>query len=173
MPSHETLTTQRFLRHLYPWLGHHNLWHLNRRSVAGGVAAGAFAGLVPGPFQMLSASLIAIGLRVNLPVAVFTTLYTNPFTIVPLYVVAYKLGGWVLGQNTRQLPPFDFNWQDNPWLDAIPAFAHWFTALGAPLLLGLFLLACGLAAMSYFAVRGLWRLHVLWAWRKRQQRRLT
>lgn len=36
--------------------------------------------------------------RVNLPIALLTTLYTNPFTILPLYVLAYKLGTWVLGQ---------------------------------------------------------------------------
>lgn len=173
LPSHETVTTHRILYRLRPWLGHHNLWHLNRRSVAGGVAVGAFAGLVPGPFQMLSASLIAIGIRVNLPVAVFTTLYTNPLTIIPLYVVAYKLGAWVTGEEAQQIPAFNFDWQGSAWLDAIPAFVQWFAALGMPLFIGLLILACLLAISSYFAVRGLWRLHVVWEWRKRQRRRLT
>ncbi len=167
------MTTHRFLSRLKPWLGHHNLWHLNRRSVAGGVAVGAFAGLVPGPLQMLSATLIAIPLRVNLPVAVFTTLYTNPLTIVPLYVLAYKLGAWITGDEMQRIPAFAFDWNQGSWLQAIPAFAHWFLSLGAPLFIGLFLLACLLAAASYFAVRGLWRLHVLWEWRKRRLRRLA
>ena len=134
---------------------------------------GAFAGLIPGPLQMISATLIAIPLRVNLPVAVFTTLYTNPLTIVPLYVLAYKLGAWVSGEHSGLVPAFTFDWNSNSWLHAIPAFAHWFVSLGTPLFIGLFLLACGLATASYFAVRGLWRLHVLWEWRKRRLRRLA
>ena len=71
-----------------------NLWHLNRRSVAGGVAVSMFTGLVPGsnPVQFAAAAIVSTIFRVNLPVAVFVTLYTNPFTIVPLYYLAYKLG---------------------------------------------------------------------------------
>ena len=37
---------------------------------------------------MLTAALLAIPLRKNLPVALACTLYTNPFTIVPLYLFA-------------------------------------------------------------------------------------
>jgi uncharacterized protein (DUF2062 family) len=63
------------------------LWHLHRRSVAGGFAVGMFAGLVPGsnPVQFAVAALMAIGFKVNLPIAVIVTLYSNPLTIVPLY----------------------------------------------------------------------------------------
>jgi uncharacterized protein (DUF2062 family) len=171
LPSHSAILSRRELRWLSPWLGHHNLWHVNRHSVAGGVAVGAFAGLIPGPFQMLGAALISSVLRVNLPVAVFTTLYTNPITIVPLYIAAFKLGQFATRSQTSALPSFDFDWQSSNWLAAIPAFWHWFAALGTPLLVGLILLASLLSAVSYFAVQGLWRWHVLRQWRKRQQRR--
>jgi uncharacterized protein (DUF2062 family) len=90
LPSHDTVKSQRWLKPFGSWLHHPNLWHLHRRSVAGGVAVGLFCGLVPGPLQVISAALLAVLLRVNLPVAAFTTLYTNPFTILPLYWVAYK-----------------------------------------------------------------------------------
>ena len=66
------------------WLQHPALWHLNRRSVSGAFAIGLFAGLIPGPLQMLVALLLAVPLRKNIPVALVTTFYTNPFTIVPL-----------------------------------------------------------------------------------------
>ena len=144
---------------------------MNRHSIAGGVAVGAFAGLIPGPLQMLGAALISSVLRVNLPVAVFTTLYTNPFTIVPLYIVAFKIGQFVTHSQNGALPYFDFDWQSGNWLAALPAFGHWFAALGTPLLVGLILLASLLAAVSYFMVQGLWRLHIVWQWRKRRQRR--
>jgi len=171
LPSHSAILAHRVLRRLTPWLGHHNLWHVNRHSVAGGVAVGAFAGLIPGPLQMLGAALISSVLRVNLPVAVFTTLYTNPVTIVPLYVLAFKIGQFVTRSENDALPRFDFDWQGGNWLAVVPAFWHWFAALGTPLFVGLILLASLLAAAGYFAVQGLWRLHVVWQWRKRRQRR--
>lgn len=171
IPSPESLLQNRWLKWLKPWLGHHNLWHLHRRSVAGGVAVGMFTGLIPAPFQMLSATIISTILRVNLPVAVFTTLYTNPFTIVPLYLLAYKMGILVTGHRGEALPQFEFDWHGS-WLKAFPAFFDWVTALGLPLALGLILLGCILTPASYFLVRGLWRLHVLLAWRKRRLKRL-
>src|SRR5512142_2270877 len=92
LPNHESIRQHRWLGPVRHLLHHPNLWHLHRRSVAGGVAIGLFCGLIPGPLQMISAALLAVLLRVNLPVAVFTTLYTNPFTIVPLYLLAYEIG---------------------------------------------------------------------------------
>ena len=82
-------------------LFHPALWHLNRRSAARGVAVGMFCGLIPGPLQMLGAALVCLVVRVNLPVAILTTLYTNPFTIVPLYLLAYKLGSFALGASGK------------------------------------------------------------------------
>jgi len=94
LPSRESVRQNRFVARFGSLLRHPNLWHLNRRSVSGGVAAGMFAGLVPGsnPVQFAVAALLAVAFRVNLPVAVVVTLYTNPFTIVPLYVIAYGIG---------------------------------------------------------------------------------
>ena len=88
LPSHEAVRQNRYIARFGTLLLHPNLWHVNRRSVAGGVAAGMFAGLVPGsnPVQFTVAALLAVAFRVNLPVAVAVTLYTNPLTIGPLYV---------------------------------------------------------------------------------------
>src|SRR5258708_20241632 len=80
-----------------PWLAHPNLWPLNRRSVPGAVAIGLFCGLIPGPVQMLGALLCAIPLRKNIPVALATTLYTNPLTTVPLYLPACGCGSLLFG----------------------------------------------------------------------------
>src|SRR5512134_397706 len=112
LPSHESIKRNRYIASFGAALHHHNLWHLNRRSVAGGVAVGMFCGLVPGPLQMLSAALLAILLRVNLPVAAATTWYTNPLTIVPLYYAAYKLGLFVTGgaPDSATAAPLDVSW---------------------------------------------------------------
>lgn len=166
LPSHDSIRDHRWLRPVQHWLRHPNLWHLNRRSVAGGVAVGLLCGLVPGPVQMLSAALLAVLFRVNLPVAAFTTLYTNPFTIVPLYLLAYQTGIWVTGStNGAAVPPLpEVQWHD--W------FAHmweWLLALGEPLLIGLPILAAGLALTGYVAVRVGWRLFVLRKWHNRHR----
>ena len=108
LPSHQTVRENRYVARFGHRLQHHNLWHLHRRSVAGGVAAGLFAGLIPGsnPVQFTAGALLAVAFKVNLPLAVLVTLYSNPFTIVPLYWLAFKLGQLVLLQSGGDLPTF-------------------------------------------------------------------
>lgn len=170
LPSPEKLNENRFVRRLAPWFRHHNLWHLHRRSVAGGVAVGAFTGLIPGPFQMLSAAILSVWFRVNLPVAVVTTLYSNPFTIIPLYIVAYKIGGIATGNPGGPMPSFDFTAGEGGWLTLAENFMRWVASLGHDFFIGLFILACSLSLISYFAVRGLWRLYAILQWRRRKLR---
>lgn len=165
LPDHDSIRRHRWLRPVQHWLHHPNLWHLHRRSVAGGVAIGLFCGLIPGPLQMISAVLLAILFRVNLPVAAFTTLYTNPFTIVPIYLLAYEIGKWVIGSsNSAAAPAFP----EVHWHDFFAQVWGWVMALGEPLLIGLPLLAFGLAIAGYVAVRLAWRLLVMWKWSKRR-----
>ena len=57
------------------------VWHLNRRSVAGGVAVGLFVSWVPLPMQMLLAAVLAAVLRVHVPVSVVMVWFTNPLTV--------------------------------------------------------------------------------------------
>jgi uncharacterized protein (DUF2062 family) len=173
LPSHEAVRQHRFIRLFGPILHHHNLWHLNRRSVAGGVAAGAFAGLIPGPVQMISAAILAVLFRVNLPVAVATTWYTNPITAVPIYYLAYRIGVLVTGKGAASLPPLSFDWQSGGVLDYVPAFIQWLGSLGEPFLVGTLVLASLLSFCGYFLVRILWRMHVVAYWYRRRRRRLV
>ena len=159
LPDPELLRSSRWAAALPRWLHHPNLWHLNRRSVSGAVAIGLFAGLVPGPLQMLTALLLAVPLRKNVPVALLVTLYTNPFTIVPLYVLAYGYGRLLLPGDHAPFPAsFD--------METV-------LALGKPLVLGLVALACTLALLGYVAVRVGWRVWIVTTWRARQRKRRT
>jgi uncharacterized protein (DUF2062 family) len=174
LPSHESIRQNRHVARFGSLLRHPNLWHLNRKSVSGGVAAGLFAGLVPGsnPVQFAFAVLLAIAFRVNLPVAAIVTLYTNPFTIVPLYVLAYGIGSLFFADNQAALStPPEVNWSQ---LGAsIEAYFTWLLALGKPLALGLVVLAAGLALIGYVAVQLAWRTHTILAWRRRKAKRAT
>jgi uncharacterized protein (DUF2062 family) len=152
-------------------LFHPALWHLNRRSAAGGIAIGLFCGLIPGPFQMIGAGIAAAVFRVNLPVALATTLYTNPLTIVPLYLLAYQFGTLVLAASKDRVAEQPPDWLWNEPIASLESFGHWALGLGAPLALGLLLLASTLALLGYLAVRILWSANLRRSWMARKRHR--
>lgn len=173
LPSHDSVRNHRYISRFGPRLQHHNLWHLNRKSVAGGVAAGLFAGLVPGsnPVQFIVATVLAIAFRVNLPIAVAVTLYSNPFTIVPLYYIAFRLGQVVLLESEAPLPQLNGVFEDTPWQEWLPTLMQWIASVGKPLLVGIPLLALILALAGYCIVNWGWRGYVGLAWQRRKRRR--
>jgi len=173
LPSHESIRANRYVAWLGPRLQHHNLWHLHRRSVAGGVSAGLFAGLIPGsnPVQFTAGALLAIAGKVNLPIAVFVTLYSNPLTIVPLYYMAFRLGQLVLLQSGGDLPPLALELHGTSFGEWIPAALTWLGTVGKPLVIGLPLLALLLALAGYCLVDWTWRLYVRCAWTRRRKAR--
>lgn len=173
LPSHDSIKQNRYVAWFGPRLQHHNLWHLHRRSVAGGVAVGMFAGLIPGsnPVQLPVAVVLAIVFRVNLPIAVLATLYTNPFTIVPLYFIAFKLGQLVLFQGGDGPSAAAFKLEGAGLSEWIPATLEWLASVGKPLLIGLPLLALLLAVAGYFLTDWAWQLYVRCAWQQRRRRR--
>jgi uncharacterized protein (DUF2062 family) len=164
LPTPESVLAKPWCAPFRPWLGHPNLWHINRRSAAGAVAIGLFCGLIPGPFQMLGALILCIPLRKNIPVALAVTLYTNPLTIVPLYLVAYGYGRMLVGGDGAPLTLAPSAWD-------FSAVWHWMLGLGKPLAVGLPALAATLALLGYVAAALAWRLHVVTAWRQRAERR--
>ena len=168
LPDHEAIRGNRWLAPFENTLLHPRLWHLNRHSAAGAVAAGLFCGLIPGPLQMLGAAICAVVFRVNLPLALLTTLYTNPFTIVPLYFIAFAVGQWALPGESRPFvaPPEPGEAGLIVWIRAL---IDWMIGLGTPLALGLLLLASGLAFAGYVAVRLSWRCYLVRAWRQRHR----
>ena len=173
LPSHDSVRANRYVARFGPWLQHHNLWHLHRRCVAGGIAAGLFAGLIPGsnPVQFTAGALLAIAFRVNLPIAMLVTLYSNPFTIVPLYYLAFKLGQLALLQSGGELPPLAFNLEGKGFTEWVPAALDWLVSVGKPLLIGLPLLAILFAVTGYFVTDWVWRLYVRCAWQRRSRLR--
>lgn len=135
-----------------------DLWHLNRRSVSGAVAVGLFAAWIPLPAQMLLAGLLALALRINLPLSVVLVWLSNPLTMGPMYWAAWRLGRWLLGLE-------DVAMQFEPtvaWISAEIA------RVWQPLVLGCLILGLVSALAGYGICRLLWRYHVIW---KRLHRR--
>lgn len=169
LPDRQTIHDNRWLRPFASSLLHPRLWHLNRHSAAGAVAAGLFCGLIPGPLQMLGAAACALVFRVNLPLAMLVTLYTNPFTIVPLYLLAYQIGRSTIGESNGFITPPAFSPTD--FIGWTKAMQTWMLAVAEPLGIGLIMLACGLAVVGYFATRAAWRVYLINTWRRRKKLR--
>jgi len=168
-PVVDQVTSHPWVRRYVPGLADPDLWHMNRRSTARAVAVGLFAGLVPGPLQVICAAGLSLVVRANFPLAVITTLYTNPLTIVPLYLVAWNYGALLVPDEAAgavAAPP-PFSWSPG-YLGQV---LEWMGDLGKPLAIGLPLLAVTLAAAGWILVRLAWRWHVVHAWRQRQRRR--
>jgi uncharacterized protein len=167
-PYVDQITEHPWVQRYAPRLAEPDLWHLNRRSSARAVAIGLFSGLIPGPFQVIGAVGLSILFRAHFPLAAITTLYTNPVTIVPLYLLAYQYGGLLVpGDGTATLHPPAFDWSPAYLMQ----FMQWIGQLGKPLALGLGLLAVTLAAIGWIAVRVSWRCHTVWLWRRRARLR--
>jgi hypothetical protein len=170
LPDHSQVRDHPWIRRFKPLLGHPNLWHLNRHSVAGGVCFGLIGGLIPGPVQMLTAAILAILFRVNLPVALAATLFSNPFTWPFIILAAMAIGRAVIGGEAVDISEFDFDWSNQRWADFLPHFWNWLWSLGETFLIGNSILAISLGVLGYVAVQLAWRLHVLAYLRRRRAR---
>jgi len=160
IPDHKTIRENRHLQRFGQRLAEPKLWHLNRYSVAGGLALGIFVGFMPVLGQMFIAAGLAILLRVNLPVASMAVWFSNPLTVAPLYYFAYRVGAWIL-----QLPvgnhTFILSWE---WLTS------GFLLIWQPFLLGCIVCGGVAALIAILATRLVWRLLVIRSWLKRRKK---
>lgn len=171
LPSHQTVHDNAFMRRFGHWFANPSLWHLNRGAVAGGLAVGLFSGLIPGPLQIITASILSLILRVNLPVAIFATFFTNPLTIGPLYWVAFEIGVLLTGASGGAAPPPMPSFTEHGFIAWLKLLPDWFLSMGTPLLIGLPVLALLLAAAGYLLVWQGWRIHISWQlWCRRRAR---
>ena len=97
LPRKEHLRDTFVYRLLGERILEHDLWHINRKSLSGGMAIGLFLAFTPTiPFHMILAAVGAIIFRVNLPVAVIVCWINNPFTALFIYSADYHLGRFFL-----------------------------------------------------------------------------
>lgn len=104
LPTPESVQHNRWLRWLGPALMHPRLWHMSRRGLALGVALGVFFGFLVPIAQIPLSAAAAVVLRANLPVAMASTLVTNPATFGPVYYAAWRVGSAVLGDPAEEPP---------------------------------------------------------------------
>jgi uncharacterized protein (DUF2062 family) len=175
LPSPHALLQSRFLKPFACYLEHHSLWQFNRRAVAGGIALGLFFGILIPFAQILLAAFVAVFLRVNLPVAAFATLVTNPFTFPAVYYFAYLVGGLFLDEDKIAHPAaIETHIQQtlavqqevlSGWFAPV---ADWMQTVGFQLVVGLCVLSVVVSTLGYFTVNAIWHYWVRQRWRKRR-----
>jgi uncharacterized protein (DUF2062 family) len=138
------------------------LWGVQRRRVVPAFALGLFIAFMPFPGHTLMAVLLALAMRINIPVAAVSTWVSNPATMGPMYYLAYKLGSLLLDSDEK---PFGFEMSFD-WV------THTFVTIWQPMLLGCVLLGAATAVTGYVTLNLLWRISVAnYKARKRKRRR--
>jgi uncharacterized protein len=176
VPTRESLAANRWLRWIGPSLLHPRVWHLSRRGVALGAAVGAFFAFITPIAQIPLSAAVSVVLRANVPAAVVGTLVNTPPTFGPVYYAAWKVGSWVLGEDTDKTdapavlaagPDVATAAQDTrPWYQR---WADTLAAIGKPLLVGTVIFSIAASLLMYAAVSGIWH----WRVRRKRRRRLA
>jgi len=179
LPSPQSIRANRWLRWLGPLMHHPKLWHFSRRGIAFGVAIGVFFGLLIPVAQIPFSAAVAVAMRANVPVAVGSTLISNPATYGPLWYGSYRLGKFVLGEDTPDEEEA-MALLNRAQTEADKAqtskgtIKRWFRQLGdigKPLFLGMALMASVTGVLAYFIISGLWVLRVRWMRTRRLRER--
>jgi len=122
------------------------LWATHRKNVLKALAVGLLGCFLPIPGQTLLAVLVALWLRVNIPVTVAASWLANPVTSGPLYYACYRVGNWLLDR-PRGAFRVEFNFE---WL---------WSELGRvwqPLLLGCLVVGVLVTAASVLILNQVW-----------------
>ena len=162
MPDPHELKNHKVLSIFGTLLHDPNLWHMNRRSIAGAFMVGLFFAWWPVPFQMALAAGGAILLRTNLPMSVALVWITNPLTMPPMFYFAYVVGTWII-----DVPEMPF---------AMELSMDWIMSelsiIWKPFLTGCLVLAIISGAAGYFGMNYIWA-HLVMKRRKRRLKKQT
>lgn len=168
LPSREELEKNRVLRPVAHLLLQPALWRFTRRSVPRAIGLGLFVGvLVMIPFlQPLSAALIAIPFRANVPLTAGVTLLTNPVTTPVLVISALWVGNRMFDLHadpSTLMAMFSNGASVGDW-------GHWLLSSAAPALMsGLAVIATILGVAGYLLSTLLWRMWIGSKWRRRRE----
>jgi uncharacterized protein (DUF2062 family) len=161
LPHRDHFHKQGGMHLLSDFLHDPNIWHVHKRSSAGGAAIGVFCAFIPFPVQMLSSAVLAILFRMNLPIAVLTSFISNPFTIPPIFYFSYVMGVKILGIEEQNV---DFSL-------SIEGFGNTLMHAWEPLLLGCFIMGTICSTFAYILVRLIWRVTAIAKWENRRNRK--
>ncbi len=141
------ISQQWYLRPVRHLLNNPAYWGIRRKTVVPGFSLGLFIAFTPIPAHTLLAVLMALVLRVNIPATIIGTLLMNPLTLVPMFLLAYRVGLFLLGFEPQPFEPqLSLEW-----------FTHGFINVWQPLLLGCILCGALASLIGFIGLDLLWR----------------
>ena len=146
LPQRADIMRRWFLRPFRAVLHDPALWATHRRNVLRAMTVGILICFIPFPVHTALAGIVAVVMRINLPVAILASWISNPLTFGPIYYGAYRVGLLVLG-----MPPDDGGIEFTTAGIAEDLGRAW-----EPLLVGCVVSGVGLAALSYVVLNRLW-----------------
>ena len=109
--------------------------------------------------QMLLAAALAILCRCNLPISIVFVWISDPLTVAPLFLVAYKIGAWILNRPMEQELTFT---------SSLGWITSQISTIWQPFLLGCFTTGAVLALFGYMIIQLIWRIRVAQSWKQRK-----
>jgi uncharacterized protein (DUF2062 family) len=134
-------------------------WSLHRNNVTRAFALGLFIAFIPLPVHMVVVSLLALLLRVNIPIAFATIWLSNPLTWLPQFIFAHWVGTKLLGAPEHTLA-MEMSWA---WIE------HGLLPVWKPLFLGCFVVGTATALIGYLGLSLLWHVTLVMKYHKRKR----
>jgi len=159
LPSADRIKNDRLLKRFGSVLHQPSLWHLNRHSVARGVAVGLFWAWIPLPLQSPFSIACAIKVRGNVPLAYVMTWISNPLTLLPSVYVCYQIGAFVTGREPVGRVVHDIIHQ--PGWRASRAYVRDNWTIVWPFFPGCIIFGLMCSVVGYLAVHLLWRWNLI------------
>jgi uncharacterized protein (DUF2062 family) len=156
-PSAKSMKNSAELKPLKSILKASCYWSYDHQSVARGVAAGLAGAVIPG-FQIFYAALLVILLRGNLPIALLSTLITNPLTAAPVAYFTYYIGTLIIGNGNTDFVIQHFQWDFSSFHAFWSNVAGWVLQFGAAFFVGLPLVSLCLGIIGYFGALLMWKI---------------
>ena len=158
--NRHTLHDRWFMRPFRTWLSNPAYWTVHRSNVTRAVALGLFVAFIPLPIHIPLVAVLALSLRVNVPVALATIFVSNPLTMVPQYYLCYWVGSKILGTRITKFA-FEMSWD---WIQTslLPVWQ--------PFLLGCLVLGIGTALVGYAVLASIWHMTLVLQYRRRKRR---
>jgi len=160
-----------FLRRV---LGNQNAWHLNRHSVARGMAVGLWWAWIPIPMQSPFACFVTWKLRGNVPLAFACCWISNPITMLPAIYICYHIGLFVTFQEPtgflQQIKEVITHTGQEGFVAGFKQFWLFvWNNIGVvwPFFVGCFVFSTLNAIVAYFGVHALWRWNLVRRWTRR------
>ena len=158
-PHPTTLQSRWYLRLFGSRVTDPGLWSLQRRSVTSAFGLGLAICFVPLPIHLPLAVLVAIARRINVPTIVGTVFLVNPFTVVPVFYTAYRVGAAVLRE-----PVVRFRFQLSfKWLQ------YGLGPVWEPFLVGCLICSAVVGLAGWVSLELLWRSRVKNRYRMRRE----